>query len=73
MLFVLDTSITMAWCFADESTSYTQYILDELSRSYAEVACLWMFEVSNVLAIKRAKGKNHCSSVQRICRDHWHA
>lgn len=57
MPFVLDTSITMAWCFAEESTTYTQQVLDELLLSYAEVPPLWMFEVSNVLASSERRGR----------------
>ena len=57
MPFVLDTSITMAWCFADESTAFTQNLLDELLPSYAQVPALWTFEVANVLVINERKGR----------------
>ena len=29
--FVLDTTVTMAWCFADEATPLSEVILDRLS------------------------------------------
>jgi len=51
MPFVLDASVTMAWCFADESTLYTRNILSLLLDTYAEVPALWTFEIANVLAV----------------------
>jgi len=30
--FVLDATVTMAWCFADEATPLSEAILDRLSR-----------------------------------------
>jgi predicted nucleic acid-binding protein len=55
MPFVLDASMTMSWCFADESTPYSRSLLAELLRSYAEVPALWLVEVVNVLAINERK------------------
>ncbi len=51
MPFVLDASITMSWCFADESTPYSRGVLQSLFDTYAEVPVLWPFEVANVLAV----------------------
>ncbi len=47
--FVLDCSVTMAWLFEDETTAYTDAILDQLSSNKAIVPALWPLEVSNVL------------------------
>src|ERR1700744_4699692 len=55
MPFVLDASITMSWCFADESTPYTRSVLASLLDTYAEVPSLWTFEVANVLAVNEKK------------------
>lgn len=55
MPFVLDASMTMSWCFANETTPYSQSVLTELLRSYAEVPALWLVEVTNVLAINERK------------------
>lgn len=52
MKFVLDCSVTMAWCFEDESNSYTESVLDSLLKGYeAIVPPLWRLEVSNVLLV----------------------
>ena len=47
--FVLDCSVTMAWCFLDEKTDYTESILDLLETHRALVPALWHLEVVNVL------------------------
>lgn len=49
--FVLDCSITMAWCFEDESNEETDAILDSLKQMKAIVPAIWPLEVSNVLLI----------------------
>jgi predicted nucleic acid-binding protein len=55
MPFVLDASMTMSWCFADEAAPYGRSILQPLVDTYAEVPALWVFEVANVLAISERK------------------
>jgi len=55
MPFVLDASMTMSWCFADESTPYSRSVLAALLDTYAEVPALWPFEVANVLAINERR------------------
>lgn len=51
--FVLDCSITMTWCFEDESNTYTEKILENLKESTAIVPSLWSLEVSNILLITK--------------------
>jgi predicted nucleic acid-binding protein len=48
--FVLDASVTMAWCFADEATSATWALLDRVKVEGATVPALWPLEVGNILA-----------------------
>ena len=55
MAFVLDASMTMSWCFADENTPYSRRVLDLLLDSYGEVPALWSFEVANVLAVNEKR------------------
>ena len=49
MSFVLDCSVTMAWCFEDERTTATDALLDKLVAEGAEAPSIWSLEVSNVL------------------------
>ena len=49
--FVLDCSVTMAWCFEDEADTYTDAVLDALTGGEALVPCIWPLEVANVLVV----------------------
>lgn len=60
--FVLDCSITMSWCFDDESNEYSDKVLDTLSNVTAIVPTIWPLEVANVLLL--AKKKKRLSEVQ---------
>ena len=54
--FVLDSSVTMAWCFEDESTAYTKRILNLIAEGGATVPAIWPLEIANaVLVGVRAK------------------
>lgn len=50
-MFVLDCSVTMAWCFEDESNAYAEKVLEHLEKEAAYVPPLWFLEVSNVILI----------------------
>jgi predicted nucleic acid-binding protein len=49
MSMVLDSSITLAWVYSDETTEAVQQVFDALSQSGAWVPGLWRLEVANVL------------------------
>ena len=49
--FIIDSSITMAWCFADETTPGSSRVLDRLEDETALVPAHWFLEVTNVLAM----------------------
>jgi predicted nucleic acid-binding protein len=55
--FVLDCSVTMAWCFEDEADPHTDAVLASLATQEAIVPNLWPLEVANVLAICERKGR----------------
>ncbi|MDQ2842676.1 MAG: type II toxin-antitoxin system VapC family toxin, partial [Acidobacteriota bacterium] len=57
MPLVIDASMTLSWCFADETTPYTQSVLKALRRSYAEVPALWLIEIRNVLLMNERRGR----------------
>ena len=60
---VVDTSVTLSWCFEDEATPYSRSILAALETTYAVVPALWPFEVANALAMAMADRR------QRITRE----
>lgn len=56
-VFVLDTSLTMAWCFEDEATPDTDAVLDRLGTDAAVVPAIWPLEVANVLLVAERRGR----------------
>lgn len=48
---ILDTSVTMAWCFEDEANSYADTVLDSLIEKEALAPSIWPQEVGNVLIV----------------------
>ena len=55
--FIVDCSMTMAWCFEDETTSQTDAVLDRLETESAFVPTLWSLEVANVLRSAERRGR----------------
>lgn len=49
MSVVIDSSIAVAWCFADERTAAVDAVLDQVTESGAVVPSLWRLEVANAL------------------------
>ncbi len=56
-MFVLDTSVALAWCLPDEQNVYADDVLEEVFKTQAVVPILWNWEVVNGLymAIKRGR------------------
>ena len=57
--FVLDNTVTLAWCFSDEATPFTDMLLNRLSNltDSAIVPALWLYEVVNVIALAARKAR----------------
>jgi predicted nucleic acid-binding protein len=56
-VFVVDASVTMAWCFADEATPETESVLDLFGSDEAVVPAIWSLEVANVLLVAERRGR----------------
>lgn len=55
-MLVLDNSVAMSWCFADQRNEYTTEVLKALVDGCAVVPALWFLEVANVAALTERKG-----------------
>jgi predicted nucleic acid-binding protein len=55
--FVLDASVTLAWCFEDEATQDTDAVLERLTEDVAIAPALWELEVVNVLLLAERRGR----------------
>lgn len=53
--FVVDCSVVMTWCFKDENSPYSDFILDKLENAIAYVPSIWPLEVGNVLLVAERK------------------
>lgn len=63
MDFVLDTSVTVSWCFEDESSKKCDEILERLLKNTAYVPTLWHLEVGNVLIMAEKKNRINYSRI----------
>jgi predicted nucleic acid-binding protein len=53
--FIIDCSIAISWCFADEATPASGRVLDRLENESALVPAHWFLEVANVLAMAEVR------------------
>lgn len=64
--FVVDCSVTMGWCFEDESTNYALQVLGKLKTSHAIVPAIWPLEVANVLLVAERRKRIAPAEVTRF-------
>lgn len=70
MSFVLNASVTMAWCFEAEATPYTKYILALMGDgAEAWVPALWRLEVVNALLKAKRQGRITADRVESFLRE----
>lgn len=55
--FILDASITLAWCFDDEGSDRAVRILERLDQDAAFVPPIWQLEVGNALLGAERRGR----------------
>jgi len=65
--FVIDNSVVITWCFKDENSQYSDFILNKLESVSAIVPSIWPLEVTNVLLVaERRKRISEADSVRFI-------
>ena len=64
--FVLDCSVAMAWCFADEADAVADSVLDRLSQDVALAPSIWLLEVANVLVVAERSGRISSADAARF-------
>jgi predicted nucleic acid-binding protein len=55
--FVLDCSLTMSWCFADEADAYAKATLKSIPTALAIVPVHWRLEVNHALLRGERRGR----------------
>ena len=63
--FVLDASVALAWCFADEATPATDVLLDRLADEDAVAPALCGLEVANALTMAERRGRLSVAGLTR--------
>ncbi len=64
--FVVDCSVIMAWCFADETEPGAEKALDRLKQEWAIVPALCPIEVVNVLLVAERRKRITSESLQKL-------
>jgi predicted nucleic acid-binding protein len=64
--FVLDNSLTLAWCFEDEQGEYPLAVLRALDDGEALVPPLWPYEVANGLLVGERRGRLTPAETARV-------
>jgi predicted nucleic acid-binding protein len=66
--FVLDASVTLAWCFADEGDDYALRVLDSLRAGEAVAASHWGLEIANALLVAERRRRIEPGDVSRLAK-----
>jgi predicted nucleic acid-binding protein len=64
--FVLDSSVSLSWCFDDERTDATDALLERIVESGADAPALWPLEVLNALAMAERRRRIDAEHRQRL-------
>ncbi|MGH2406756.1 MAG: type II toxin-antitoxin system VapC family toxin [Candidatus Limnocylindrales bacterium] len=67
-MIVVDASIALAWCFANEQDEYADRILDRVIRESAIAPAHWPLEVANGLRTAERCGRIADADVSRASR-----
>jgi len=65
-MFVIDASVTLAWCFDDESSPAADAVLDRLEREDALAPAHWPPEVANALRTAERRGRLDPTDLGRL-------
>jgi hypothetical protein len=65
-MLVLDTSVTMGWCFDDETSPYSDAVLERIRATKAVVPSIWPFEVANAMLTGERRGRLSQAAISRF-------
>ena len=61
MSLVLDSSVTLAWVYTEETTDAIRRVFDRVGEDSAWVPSLWRLEVANILEMGVRRGRHPAS------------
>jgi len=65
-MFVIDASVTLAWCFEDESSVDADRVLARLEQEEALAPAHWPLEIANALRTAERRGRMETSELPRL-------
>ena len=65
-MFVVDASVTLAWCLDDESSAAADAVLDLFAAEEAMAPAIWPLEVANALRSAERRGRITVADTSRI-------
>lgn len=65
-MIVVDASVTLAWCLADEADEYAERMLDRVAAETAIAPAHWPLEVANGIRTAERRGRLEASDVARV-------
>lgn len=65
-MFVIDASVALAWCFADELSETADAALGRLEHETAIAPAIWPLEVANGLRTAERRGRLDLADVARV-------
>ena len=65
-MFVIDASVTLAWCFEDESSAEADRVLARLEQEEALAPAHWPLEVANALRTAERRGRMDAAELPRL-------
>ncbi len=66
MTFVVDASVTLAWCFGDEGSDLAERVLDRLAGEEALAPAIWPLEVANGLRTAERRGRLELADLAQV-------
>ena len=67
-MIVVDASVALAWCLADEADEYAERVLERVSREGAVAPAHWPMEVVNGLRSAERRGRLKPDELPRLGR-----
>jgi predicted nucleic acid-binding protein len=69
MSLILDSSVTLAWAYCDETTDAIRHVFDLVSDGGAWVPAIWRLEVANILEVGVRRGRTDAAFRDAILAD----
>ena len=69
MSLILDSSVTLAWVYSDETTESIRRVFDMVTNNGAWVPALWRLDIANILEMGVRRGRTDAAFRDAILAD----